>query len=308
MAASTLSMLEPIRQLFSNSTTKVWLCHRATTDGHEEVVVKLVESWQCASEEAHVLGQLRHVPHVAQLLEVINCTLPDSTVCSGLVMPYYRFSTANANGISAAQLDSDLNFSQYARQLLEALQGIHERGIVHRDISHANVVFTTAARGAVDGGEHGTIILDFDLATDEDAVRGTRQEPWGTKGYVAPETLQFGEVSCKSDMWSAGALLAFQMLGVWPRSDMETLTVAGMSLAEVKAWVQQLDPARWWWKAVPTPYLTTGRWTLVRGMLTVDPEARLDAAAALHQFDCWSTASATPTRQSTSPVPQHLAT
>ncbi len=34
---------------------------------------------------------------------------------------------------------------------------------------------------------------------------------------------------------------------------METLTVAGMSLAEVKAWVQQLDPARWWWKAVPTP-------------------------------------------------------
>jgi serine/threonine protein kinase len=74
------------------------------------------------------------------------------------------------------------------------------------------VVFTTAARDpSVAGGEHGTIILDFDLATDEDAVRGTCQEPWGTKGYLAPETLQFGEVSCKSDMWSAGALLAFQV-------------------------------------------------------------------------------------------------
>lgn len=114
--------------------------------------------------------------------------------------------------------------------------------------------------------------------------------------------------------------------------------MARMSLAEVKAWVQQLDPARWsvprlisscsralhavrvvrvvysrlgtlrWCKAVPTPYLTVGRWTLVRGMLTVDPEARLDAGSALHHFDaCWSTARATPTRQSTSPVPQHLA-
>jgi hypothetical protein len=67
-------------------------------DGHEEVVVKLVESWQCASEEAHVLRQLHHVPHVAQLLVVINCTLPNSTVCSGLVMPYYCLST-DAHGM-----------------------------------------------------------------------------------------------------------------------------------------------------------------------------------------------------------------
>jgi hypothetical protein len=131
-----------------------------------------------------------------------------------------------------------------------------------------------------------------------------------------------------------------QMLGVWPRSDMETQTVARMSLSEAKTWVHHLDPARWsvlvlslcryehrgycathsytlstrrWWKAVPTPYLSAGRWTLVRGMLTVDPAARLDAASALHQFDaCWSLARAatpthTPAKQSTSPVPQHHA-
>jgi serine/threonine protein kinase len=97
--------------------------------------------------------------------------------------------------------------------LTQALHGVHERGIIHRDISHANVVFTTAAQDAsMIGGEHGTtILLDFDLATDEYKVRGTSQEPWGTKGYVAPETLQCGEVSCKSDMWSAGALLAYQV-------------------------------------------------------------------------------------------------
>lgn len=133
-AASTSSMLKPIRQLFKvcrslhynfallpsdmsdassslptqNSTAKVWLCHRSTTDGHEEVVVKLVESRQHASEEARVLGQLRRVPHVAQLLEVIDCSLPDSTVCSGLVMPYYRLSTADANGMHRPHLHSSV--------------------------------------------------------------------------------------------------------------------------------------------------------------------------------------------------------
>jgi hypothetical protein len=91
-----------------NSTTKVWLCHRSTTDGHEEVVVKLVESRQHASEEARVLGQLRRVPHVAQLLAVIDCSLPDSTVCSGLVMPYYRLSTADANGMHRPHMHSSV--------------------------------------------------------------------------------------------------------------------------------------------------------------------------------------------------------
>jgi serine/threonine protein kinase len=100
--------------------------------------------------------------------------------------------------------------------MAQALHGVHERGIIHRDVSHANVVFTSAAARDASteaGGEHGgtTILLDFGLATEEDKVRRTSQEPWGTTGYVAPETLRCGEVSCKSDMWSAGALLAYQV-------------------------------------------------------------------------------------------------
>ena len=77
-------------------------------------------------------------------------------------------------------------------------------------------MFTTAARDVAEGGRGTTILLDFDLATVEAVVRGTCQEPLGTRGYVAPETLQFGEVSCKSDMWSAGALLAFQVRLILP--------------------------------------------------------------------------------------------
>ena len=72
--------------------------------------MKLVESRQHASEEARVLGQLRQVPHVAQLLEVINCCLPDSTVCSGLVMPYYRLSTADAHGMRCPHTFSNCSF------------------------------------------------------------------------------------------------------------------------------------------------------------------------------------------------------
>jgi hypothetical protein len=94
-----------------NSKTTIWLCHRAlasTKGGHEEVVVKLIKSREQANEEARILAQLRHVPHVAQLLEVIDWSLPDRTVRSGLLMPYYRLSASDAHGTlyRARMLDS----------------------------------------------------------------------------------------------------------------------------------------------------------------------------------------------------------
>jgi len=140
-APLSLSLTSLARVRVQNSKSDIWLCHRGgTSGGHEEVVVKLVGSREHASEEARVLRQLRHVPHVAQLLEVVDCGLPDSTFCSGLVMPYYPLSAADAHGIrfpaiahsilsyvdgvmpgiSSAQLDSDIKFTRYARQLLEA--------------------------------------------------------------------------------------------------------------------------------------------------------------------------------------------
>lgn len=70
-----------------------------------------------------------------------------------------------------------------------ALGALHERGIVHGDVSPANVMLT----------DEGTIVL-IDLC-----ARLTVEA--GTPGYIAPERASGGPASCASDVWALGALL-----------------------------------------------------------------------------------------------------
>ena len=91
----------------------------------------------------------------------------------------------------------------------QAVHDMHERGVVHNDISPANVVFV---RGAQDG-EGTTVLLDFGTALT-DRPRGAAwrlQEYWGTTGFRAPEVVALGKCSLMVDMWSAGAVIAFQV-------------------------------------------------------------------------------------------------
>ncbi len=92
----------------------------------------------------------------------------------------------------------------------QAVHDMHERGVVHNDISPANVVFV---RGGAQDGEGTTVLLDFGTALT-DRPRGAAwrlQEYWGTTGFRAPEVVALGKCSLVVDMWSAGAVIAFQV-------------------------------------------------------------------------------------------------
>lgn len=90
-------------------------------------------------------------------------------------------------------------------QLLDVLATIHEKGVVHRDISPDNVFL-------VSGGS--LRVLDFGLASVRE--RGSRKEVvgvMGTPAFMPPEAAQgrTGDVGTQSDLWAAGAL-AFTLL------------------------------------------------------------------------------------------------
>ncbi len=86
-----------------------------------------------------------------------------------------------------------------ARDLLAALQCVHEAGILHRDIKPANVLLSSDGRAR---------LTDFGIAHPADATRLTQTGHLiGTIRYLAPELLQGEEPSVRSDLYAFGVLV-----------------------------------------------------------------------------------------------------
>ena len=75
-----------------------------------------------------------------------------------------------------------------------ALAHAHERGVVHRDVSPANIMVT--AEGTVK-------VLDFGIARGPSATAASR----GTVAYVAPEVLRGEAADARADVYSLGMVL-----------------------------------------------------------------------------------------------------
>ncbi len=86
---------------------------------------------------------------------------------------------------------------EIARQLCLGLGAAHENGVLHRDLKPANIMID--GRGRVR-------ITDFGLAGLADEFDG-RRERAGTPAYMAPEQLEAGKVSVRSDIFSLGLVL-----------------------------------------------------------------------------------------------------
>lgn len=100
-----------------------------------------------------------------------------------------------------------------AAALASALQHLHERKIVHRDVKPANVFLSTTQAGATPSiiklGDFGvTKWGDFLAATTTGTLTVTSQQGLGTLKYMSPEqATRPKEVTVKSDMFSLGISL-----------------------------------------------------------------------------------------------------
>lgn len=152
------------------------------------------------------------------------------------------------------------------QSLLRALQYIHERNIVHRDVKPENLLVYEDA-----WGRRQLKIADFGLATYCHA-HVALQTICGTPTYVAPEILTEQGYGFKIDIWAAGVIMYIMLCGFPP------FVSASNNQEELFEMILSGE------YSFPRPYWDTvsaTAKTLIQAMLQLSPELRFSAGEAL---------------------------
>lgn len=97
------------------------------------------------------------------------------------------------------------------RQVLEAVDYMHDQGVVHRDLKPENLLYYSADEDSK------IMISDFGLSKMEDS--GIMATACGTPGYVAPEVLAQKPYGKAVDVWSIGVISYILLCGYPPFYD-----------------------------------------------------------------------------------------
>lgn len=137
--------------------------------------------------------------------------------------------------------DFDLTESHcvlFVRQICQGVEYLHDRHIVHMDIKPENIMCTE---------REGTTIKIVDFGTALLLSPGHRvQNLAGTPEFMAPEVVNFEDISTGSDMWSVGVLSYVLLSGYSPflaSGDGDTInrTLANVTLAKYDFDFEEFD-------------------------------------------------------------------
>mmetsp|Transcript_61803 Transcript_61803/g.162344 ORF Transcript_61803/g.162344 Transcript_61803/m.162344 type:complete len:312 (+) Transcript_61803:1-936(+) len=162
------------------------------------------------------------------------------------------------------ELDKRRRFSEeqasyIMRQLLEALDYLHEEGVVHRDVKLANIMLEKQ-------GELDVKLIDFGVATKWDGLEKMSLQ-CGSITYAAPELLN-GAYTEKADVWAAGVVAHALLTG--------ELVYSG-SMSEIRAKAKEGRPVL----SEKLKDCSAGAQEFVKALLAHDPVQRVSAEEAL---------------------------
>ena len=206
---TSIARFRIVRRLGEGGMGVVYAAHDDTLQ--REVAIKLLRTDVAGRSSAALLREARAAarvthPHVCTIYEV-----GEHEGTPFLVMELLDGETV-ATRLAHGPLDP-LEAGAILVPALEALDAVHQEGLVHLDIKPANVFITS----------HGVKLVDFGLARGAPtADQGTTMSNSsagllaGTPSYMAPEQVRGEAVDARTDIFAAGVLLFELVTGERP--------------------------------------------------------------------------------------------
>ncbi len=220
-----------------------------------------------ALREAQRAGTLSH-PNVITIYDLVESPGEDSFY---IVMEYVEGQGLDAR-IRAEGPMPLADVAPLIAQIASALDHLHARGIVHRDVKPGNVLVAEDGR---------VKITDFGIARSDDPAHTLETEVYGTPYYMAPEQIQGKPVDARTDVFALGVVLYELLTGCRP--------FPGATVAEVAhriVYAESEEP-----QAAGRPLAPALREVLGRALAT-EPADRFPTAGALAAA-LWDIAEAT---------------
>lgn len=219
------------RLLGSGGQADVWLAH--DLELNQPVAIKLFRpgldsvARERLRREVRLGRELSH-PRLVRMFELI-----EASDRLGVAMEWVPGGTL-ADRVAQGPLEID-EIVHVARELLEALDYLHDRGVLHRDVKPSNVL--------LDAGGH-IRLADFGLARPEgDSGDLTRASvAVGTPGYMSPEQLRGLEPGPGADLYGLGVTLYLLLTGRPPFAGSSEFEVARKHVSETPRSPRGLRP------------------------------------------------------------------
>jgi len=211
--------------------------------------------------EAKVLASLNH-PNIATIHG-----LEDSNGAHALVMELVEGPTL-ADRIATGPIPVE-EALRIARQIADALEYAHERGVVHRDLKPANIkisrddavkILDFGLAKAVEGDASSMDMANSPTLTHMATMQGVLL---GTAAYMSPEQAKAKPVDRRADIWAFGCVLYEMLTG--------KMAFSGETVTDTLAAVIKEEPD---WTLLPTSTPLSVR-VLLQRCLQKDPKQRL---------------------------------
>jgi serine/threonine protein kinase len=194
-----------IKQINSGGQSEIYLAERSDGIYKKTVVIKFIAHRysfdtlkQQFLQEMQMLADLNH-PGIVQILD------------GGLTdedQPWLVLEYIDGKHIDEYCQDANLSHQQIVKlfiTLCEALNFMHQRGVIHRDIKASNILINT------NNNIPYPVIIDFGISSFEESDKSEtlhNEDIFGTAGYSAPEQLAKNKTDNRADIFSLSMLLA----------------------------------------------------------------------------------------------------